>query len=118
MRKVVFGLFLGASFLFACGGTCIECHPKLVPIINDNEHKILNQCATCHDKPVVHGTACGQDCFECHSKEKLYSDATVKEHQAVKACYSCHKEPQTAQISTKRDISVPTKRKTLIDVLK
>lgn len=118
MRKVVFGLFLGASFLFACGGTCIECHPKLVPIINDNEHKILNQCVTCHDKPVVHGTACGQDCFDCHSKEKLYSDASVKEHQAIKACYECHKDNSDLLVQSKSNVSSTNRQKPLVELFK
>lgn len=92
MRKYLFLLPLFWVFAFACGGDCLSCHQKLEPIINDKDHIILNNCIQCHNTPTAHGGACGQDCFECHSREKLYSDKNVPEHQAIKACSVCHKE--------------------------
>jgi len=104
---ILLSIFLTLSF--SCGGTCIECHPKLKPIINDKDHTILNQCITCHNKPVVHGNACGQDCFTCHEKQKLYSDASVSEHQSLQKCTVCHND----EILAKKAASKP---KPLIDI--
>ena len=80
-----------SGLAYACGGSCLECHPKLAPFIQDKDHEILNTCTTCHDRPSERGL-CGQDCFECHPKEKFYANATIKEHQAIKACSACHIE--------------------------
>lgn len=91
MRVILF-LAMLFTLVFACGGSCLDCHPKLQPYIDDADHRILKECTTCHNQPTQHGGACGQDCFDCHQKEKLYSDGEVKEHQAIKQCYTCHKD--------------------------
>ena len=101
---------------FSCGGSCIECHPTLRPLMHDKEHLVLNQCVTCHDKPSQNG-ACGQDCFSCHDKVKLYADASVKEHQAIKACYTCHTDTSSF-LETSKNVSSPNRQKTLVELLK
>jgi len=80
-----------SSSLLACGGSCLECHSKLKPLINDTNHIVLNTCINCHTTSSPRGQ-CGQDCFECHSKEKFYAQIEIKEHQAIKACNQCHQE--------------------------
>jgi len=85
-------LILGfQSFLIACGGNCLECHSKLRPYINDQNHVVLNECITCHDKPAKNGQ-CGGDCFDCHTREKVYAQKDVSAHQELKTCGACHKE--------------------------
>jgi hypothetical protein len=76
----------------ACGGSCLECHVKLEPMIDDTDHRVLKTCVSCHTtKPNPQGQ-CGQDCFDCHSKEKFYALKEVQEHQAIQQCIACHKE--------------------------
>lgn len=118
--KLIFLLLTLKYFVFACGGTCLECHPKLQPLITDKEHTVLNQCVTCHDKPAQHGGACGQDCFSCHDKGKLYSDASVKEHQAIRECYSCHKDNADLLINknVNKSVSSPSKLSPLSELFK
>ena len=101
---------------FSCGGSCIECHPTLRPLMHDKEHLVLNQCVTCHDKPSQNGQ-CGQDCFSCHDKGRLYSDASVKEHQAIKACYACHTDTSSF-LETSKNASSPSRQKPLVEFLK
>lgn len=79
------------SLLVACGGSCLECHSKLRPYINDQNHAILNECITCHNQPSKNGQ-CGKDCFDCHSQEKVYAQKDVNAHQELKTCGTCHKE--------------------------
>ncbi len=109
-------LFLVAlsSAVYACGGSCIECHSKLVPLMNDKDHLVLNTCTTCHNQPSERGQ-CGQDCFECHSKEKLYANVTIKEHQAIKACSACHAEKPNFLAPNQ---SLSPSQNTLIQILK
>lgn len=114
--KALFFVSLLFGILLACGGSCIECHPKLESIINDKDHMVLNACITCHNKPVEHG-ACGQDCFSCHDKSKLYADASTQEHQAIKACYECHKDTELLN-PIKNDVSSPNRQKPLIEIFK
>ena len=84
--------------------------------MHDKEHLVLNQCVTCHDKPSQNGQ-CGQDCFSCHDKGRLYSDASVKEHQAIKACYACHKDTSSF-LETSKNASSPSRQKPLVEFLK
>ena len=79
------------SLVFACGGSCLECHSKLRPYINDQNHIVLNECVTCHNQPSKSGQ-CGKDCFDCHSREKVYAQKDVLAHQELKICGTCHKE--------------------------
>lgn len=111
--KFIVCFLLGISLLFACGGSCVECHPKLKHLLEDKQHNVLTQCITCHSKPSNYG-ACGQDCFSCHDKTKLYADAAVKEHQAVRKCYECHKDTSSF-LGSKKSIS---SQQQLVDFLK
>ena len=105
------------TLAFTCGGSCIECHPKLQPLMQDQEHLVLNQCVMCHNKPSQNG-ACGQDCFSCHDKGKLYADASVKEHQAIKACYECHKDNSELLNQSKSNVSSLNRQKPLVEIFK
>lgn len=116
MKYLILLSFL-TTLAFTCGGSCIECHPKLQPLMQDKEHLILNQCVTCHDKPSQNG-ACGQDCFSCHDKVKLYADASVKEHQAIKACYECHKDNSDLLVQSKSNVSSTNRQKPLVELFK
>lgn len=80
-----------SSVVFACGGSCLECHSKLRSYINDQNHSVLNECITCHNQPSKNGQ-CGKDCFDCHSREKLYANKDIMAHQELKICGTCHKE--------------------------
>ena len=73
-----------ASTLFACGGSCLECHSKLRPYINDQNHHVLNECVSCHNTPSQQGQ-CGKDCFDCHSREKVYAQKDVIEAMKCEA---------------------------------
>ncbi len=116
MKKYLFLILMFVSFCFACGGSCIPCHSKLEPIIDDKDHRVLSKCISCHDKPLEQGQ-CGADCFDCHKKEKLYSDASVKEHQAISACFECHRE--RFELSPIEKKSLPSNQiKPLVDLLK
>ncbi|MDD2383714.1 MAG: hypothetical protein PHN18_05945 [Sulfurospirillaceae bacterium] len=103
-----------SSLAYACGGSCLECHPKLVPLIENKDHLILKTCVTCHNKPSEKGL-CGQDCFACHSKEKFFAYVNIKEHQAIKACSACHVEK--ADFIAPKQFTSPTQN-TLIQILK
>lgn len=114
--KYLISLLISTSFLLACGGSCIECHPTLKSLIQNKDHRVLNSCIACHDKPSQNG-ACGQDCFSCHDKGRLYSDASVKEHQAIKACYECHKDNSDLLTQSKSNIST-NRQKPLVEIFK
>lgn len=116
LRRVVFVFLIVTmhSYLFACGGSCLECHPSLKPYINDKDHIILNECTNCHNTPSQQGQ-CGQDCFDCHSKDKIYAQKDVVAHQALKACNACHKEKEDFML-VKR--SMTPNQETLIHFLK
>lgn len=105
-----------SSLSFACGGSCVECHPRLQPILLEKDHALLNSCVTCHDKPIK-DAQCGKDCFDCHDRGRLYSDASVKEHQAIKECYVCHQDSQLLNAS-KNNLSSPIRQKPLVELFK
>ena len=116
-QNTVMGLLLilfVTTFALACGGSCLTCHPKLVPYIHDKDHVILNECTTCHNTPSKNGL-CGQDCFECHSKEKMYTQTDNVAHQALKACVACHEEKVDFMLPKQ---SISPKQNTLIQILK
>ncbi len=116
LKKIAF--LIALAFLpydgVACGGSCLECHPKLLPFIDDNDHRILKECTSCHNTPSEHGQ-CGQDCFDCHSRTKLYAQKDVEAHQALKACVACHKEKE--ELLLQKPSTSPS-QETLIDLLK
>ncbi|WP_442765313.1 hypothetical protein [Sulfurospirillum cavolei] len=93
----------------ACGGSCLECHPKLQPYIDDSNHFVLKECITCHNKPSEKGQ-CGKDCFDCHSRENVYAQKDVGAHQELKLCGSCHEEkvdftvPKRSPMSTQDNL--------------
>ena len=101
---LIFLIFGFNSFLFACGGSCLECHSKLKPYINDQNHIVLNECVTCHNQPTQNGQ-CGRDCFDCHSQEKVYAQKDVSSHQELKICGSCHKEKVDFTLQKRSPIS-------------
>ena len=88
-------LFVLSSFsaLFACSGDCLACHEKLKPYIQDNDHRILTECVSCHNEPKSAHGECGKDCFACHDKQKLYGKTEVTAHASLKSCSQCHQEP-------------------------
>ena len=98
-----------ASTLFPCGGSCLECHSKLRPYINDQNHHVLNECVSCHNTPSQQGQ-CGKDCFDCHSREKVYAQKDVIAHQELKICGTCHVEkvdftlPKRTPISNQQNL--------------
>lgn len=115
--KKVLLLFVSVSLqnlLFACGGSCLECHPKLNPYINDQDHQILKECTSCHNTPSKSGQ-CGQDCFDCHSRNKIYAQKDVEAHQALKACKACHEEKDNFTLI--KPSTSPT-QETLIELIK
>ena len=106
----IFLIFTINTSLLACGGSCLECHAKLQPYINDKNHIILNECTSCHNKPQERGQ-CGQDCFDCHSKEKIYNQKEIVAHQELKTCSTCHQEkkvdftlPKRSAISNQQNL--------------
>lgn len=101
------------EMLIACGGNCVECHAKLEPLINDNDHRVLQTCVSCHNNPRQQGQ-CGQDCFDCHSKQRFYAQ-DVKEHQAIKQCATCHQEKIDFTMQKK---SLPFQQQPLIQMMK
>ncbi len=115
LYRFLVSLFVFSTWLFACGGSCLECHPKLKPYIDDKDHTVLTTCISCHDKPSEQGM-CGKDCFDCHSREKLYAQKEVQAHQDFKQCIACHKEE--ANFMVPKPSMSPTQNNTLIQLLK
>lgn len=101
--------------LWACGGSCLECHAKLQPLIDDKDHAVLKECVQCHTTTNANHGVCGQDCFDCHPKEKLYAHKEVQAHQSLKACITCHKEKSNFLSTQKSPLSTP---KPMIETLK
>ena len=113
--RILISLCMFYSLLFACGGSCLECHPKLQPYINDKDHTTLNSCVSCHDQPSKNGM-CGKDCFDCHSREKVYAQKDVQPHQDLKQCSTCHKEE--VNFILPKQSTTPTQDNTLMNFLK
>ena len=111
---LIFPIVTAQSPLVACGGSCLECHSKLRPYINDQNHRVLNECITCHNKPSEQGQ-CGKDCFDCHSQAKVYAQKDVIAHQELKLCVSCHEEKVDFTIPKRSPIS---SQKNLIELFK
>jgi len=74
---------------YACSGDCMQCHPVLKKSIEEDHHKILKSCITCHTKTPTSMTQCGGDCFSCHSKQKLIKSNRF-EHREIASCKKCH----------------------------
>ena len=113
--RLFMSFFMASSLAFACGGSCLECHPKLKPYIDDKDHMILNTCVTCHDKPSEKGM-CGKDCFDCHSRETLYANKEIQAHQELKLCIACHEEE--ANFTMPKPSMSPAQDNTLIKLFK
>ena len=111
---LIFLIVTAQSLLVACGGSCLECHSKLRPYINDQNHRVLNECITCHNKPSEQGQ-CGKDCFDCHSQAKVYAQKDAIAHQELKLCVSCHEEKVDFTIPKRSPIS---SQKNLIELFK
>ena len=89
MNKILTVLFLLGTFLYACTGDCISCHPVLKKSIEKPHHKILKSCINCHTKNVGPVNECGGDCFDCHPRSKLIKSDRI-EHQEIAKCKECH----------------------------
>ncbi len=97
--KIILAILMFTTFLFACSGDCLSCHPKLA---NQNEqltkaHEKLDTCKKCHSAKSLENVdmgqaSCGQDCWECHSMKKV-SNSNVKQHGVLATCNECHKNP-------------------------
>ena len=89
MKTVLFFLIVVSSFLYACTGDCISCHPVLKKSINEPHHQILKSCISCHKDNAGPVNECGGDCFQCHPREKLIKSDRF-EHQEIAKCKECH----------------------------
>ena len=98
MRKVfvlIVTLLALNSYLNACEGDCVVCHPKLVKEDGklDKDHAILVTCKTCHTQEEMEkidmGSGCGQDCWDCHDIKKVTA-SKVPQHKDLQTCIDCH----------------------------
>ena len=98
MKKIIvwiLALFVFNSYLHACEGDCVVCHPKLVKEDGklDKDHAVLVSCKTCHTQEEMEkidmGNGCGQDCWDCHDIKKVTA-SNVKEHRGLQKCIDCH----------------------------
>jgi hypothetical protein len=89
--------------VLACTGDCLTCHPKLVPMINEDlRHKPMLTCINCHSANPDAMSECGSDCFGCHSIEKI-EKPNIKEHSVIRECRDCHLQMQESAL----DITAP-----------
>jgi len=98
MKKIIvwmLALFVFNSYLHACEGDCVVCHPKLVKEDGklDKDHAVLVTCKTCHTQEEMEkidmGSGCGKDCWDCHDIKKVTA-SNVKEHKGLQKCIDCH----------------------------
>jgi formate-dependent nitrite reductase cytochrome c552 subunit len=98
MKKIVLVVLvlLGVNtYLGACEGDCVVCHPKLVKEDGklDKDHAILVTCKTCHTQEEMEkidmGSGCGQDCWDCHDIKKVTASG-VPQHKNLQTCIDCH----------------------------
>jgi len=89
VKRALFVAFVFASFLYACTGDCISCHPVLKESINKPHHVILKSCIECHTENTGPVNECGGDCFACHPRAKLIK-SDRPEHKAIEKCKECH----------------------------
>ena len=109
----MFLLIVLSTFLFACTGDCIACHPILKKSINKPYHQILKSCITCHKDNAGPVNECGGDCFKCHPREKLINSNRV-EHQEISKCKECHIDVNEL-LNNKKQLN---QNDDLIDILK
>ena len=88
MKILLVLLFLFIN-LFACTRDCLSYHINLKKSLNEEHHKILNSCISCHTKLPTQTVECGGDCFNCHSQNKLI-DSNRIEHKTLSSCKKCH----------------------------
>ena len=105
MKIVTLFLFTLSSFLFACSGDCLTCHPALEKTIHtDIRHKPMLECILCHKDNAGSDNACGADCFACHTPAKIMGIG-VKEHDVINDCIECHtniKEKKAFEIAPQK----------------
>lgn len=88
--KYLILIVIFASYVFACTGDCLTCHPKLLPTIDkDLRHKPMLICINCHSAEPNSMAECGSDCFSCHPMSKI-NKANVREHDVIQECRDCH----------------------------
>lgn len=103
--KAFLSFLLFFAISYACTMDCKSCHPAFD--IEQEQHKELKVCYTCHEdnklENIDMGAACGADCFSCHPVEKLNS-LGVAEHKIMSKCQQCHLDSNlrenTSQISS------------------
>ncbi len=99
MKKLIL-LMISSFVAIACTMDCKSCHPKFN--IEEDQHKDLKICITCHTTESISnvdmGSACGADCFSCHPVEKL-NKLGVKEHSVMNSCSECHKSQNLNSVS-------------------
>lgn len=89
MKKIITAFLLLLTYVLACTGDCLSCHPKLKPTIQtDLRHKPMLTCKKCHMKVESGVSECGKDCFTCHPMENI--DKSVAEHKVIQGCKDCH----------------------------
>lgn len=88
--KIIILIAAAYTYLMACTGDCLTCHPKLVPTIHtDVRHKPMLTCIKCHSADPEKLADCGSDCFSCHSIEKI-EKPNIEEHKVIRECRDCH----------------------------
>ena len=113
MKKfIVLILFSTLTYLFACSGDCLSCHPKLEKNIQQDErHKPMLGCISCH-KDNTRMSECGDDCFSCHDIKKIETSG-VEEHTVIRTCRDCHMKVDEFIVLPQQQSHMPT----LIDLL-
>lgn len=88
--KIILTLFFISTYIFACTGDCMTCHPSLAKNIqNDERHKSMLGCVKCHAPNPESMAECGSDCYSCHPVIKMESTG-IKEHMVIRKCRDCH----------------------------
>ncbi|MDR0747354.1 MAG: hypothetical protein LBE89_05610 [Helicobacteraceae bacterium] len=96
MKIIVLWLGVWALIGFACSGDCASCHK----ILDDDEHRVLNECVECHIEITNVNAECGGNCFSCHNAAALNSE--VDEHKTLKDCKTCHISAENNSIFGKK----------------
>jgi len=110
---LIFIIFSTFTYIYACSGDCLSCHPKLKEnILQDIRHKPMLGCISCH-KDNSSMSECGEDCFSCHEIKKIESSGVV-EHKVIRECRDCHMKVNDVIILPPHQSLEPT----LIDLLK
>lgn len=117
MKKIVILLTLLTTFLYACTGDCLTCHPSLLSSIKeDMRHNAMTTCIECHSADPNSMAECGSDCFECHSMAKI-NKPNIREHDVIQECRDCHMKMADDLKSLKLSPSQSFRNEPLKDIL-